>query len=578
MRRMTRATALAPDLVALPADTARGRSSASPTTRPASRLPIVVLFLGVLGAELWFGLWMSAQGFRWLDGISRAVNSLVVLHGSDPHLAAIGFVWMPLPSAVELLWVLPHPIWPEVVASGFASSMTSALGAATAAVVLLITARRLGLPDRLGLPFALVVAANPMLFLYGANGLSEGAAAPFLIGAVCALTLFWHSGRRRYVAFSGLALALSFSAVYEAVAFGLALAAALVAGLLLGGDEDRPPRERGRAAWALGLVLVLPATYIGLLWVAANGIIMGDPLYFATGEHSNKALTEEESGIAFDVAGQGLDVLVFVGARTAPFLVPVAALLVVRALEGRFWSSQTLSLCLLALSVPFGLIAPLLFMGASFGWLRFFMYPLLVAAGWGLYEVAVSRRRERAAAVVLAGWVLAGPAALGAMADPVLGQEEHLIVRGVLTGKSGVEVGYAGDPISLTRPLAAYLEQGPLRRREWVALDQTGGFPIAGQVRGEHLDRLLLTPDRVFRRAVAAPAAHGVRYLLVPNPALKPRDAIVQAHPKLWPGRDPRFRLVRSWPERDLEWKLYEARGRVAAPTTLARARSSVER
>ena len=297
--------------------------------------------------------------------------------------------------------------------------------------MLLITARRLGLPDRLGLPFALVVTANPMLFLYGANGLSEGVAAPFLIGAVCALTLFWQSGHRRYVAFAGLALALGFTAVYEAVAFELALTVALVAGLLLGGDEGRPPRDRGRAASALGLVLVLPATYIGLLWVAANGIIMGDPLYFATGEHSNKALTEDESGMAFDLAGQGLEVLVFVGVRTAPFLIPVAALLVVRALEGRFWSSRTLSLCLLALSVPLGLIAPLLFMGASFGWLRFFMYPLLVAAGWGMYEVAISRRRERAAVVVLAGWVLAGPAALGAMADPKLGQEEHLIVRGL---------------------------------------------------------------------------------------------------------------------------------------------------
>ena len=44
--------------------------------------------------------------------------------------------------------------------------------------------------------------------------------------------------------------------------------------------------------------------------------------------------------------------------------------------------------------------------GQSFGWLRYFMYPLFVAAGWGLYEVASSKRRNIATALVLTGWLL----------------------------------------------------------------------------------------------------------------------------------------------------------------------------
>jgi len=57
-------------------------------------------------------------------------------------------------------------------------------------------------------------------------------------------------------------------------------------------------------------------------------------------------------------------------------LFPGAFLLWVRALDGKLWKVKTLGLVLLV-SVPFGLIAPLLYLGASFGWLRLFIYPLL---------------------------------------------------------------------------------------------------------------------------------------------------------------------------------------------------------
>jgi hypothetical protein len=545
-------------------------------TRTSRNLPVVALFLVVLAAELAFGLWMSAQGFRWGDGISRAVHALVVVHGADPHLAAIGFVWMPLPSLVGVLWALPYPLWPDVIASGFASTMTSALGAAVAAVILLLTARRLGLSDRLGVVFAIVMAANPMLLLFGANGMSEGVASPFLIGAVCALTLFWHTGRRRYVALAGIALALAFLSVYEAVPFGAALAVALVMGRLWGQQNADPLSDRRRAAWALALALLLPAVYVGVMWIATNAVIMDDPLYFATGVHSNEAQTENDAEIASEMEGDILGALVFTAERTAPFLVPIVALLAVRALDRRFWRSKTVALVLLALSVPVGMIAPLLYMGSSYGFLRFFMYPLMVAAGWGLYEVAASDRRRRAAATVLAGWVLAAPAALGAMTHEELGQETHEIVRGIATGQTGEEIGYELDPIRDARPLASYLEDGPLRQREWVLLDQTTGFAIPGQVDPEHLDRLLLTPDRIFHRALRDPGAHGVRYLLVPNPDKAYHDAVVEAYPRLWQGRDPRFRLVGSVRSEFLDWRLYEVRGRVAPPSELAPARARV--
>ena len=43
------------------------------------------------------------------------------------------------------------------------------------------------------------------------------------------------------------------------------------------------PRGRGRAVEGLGLLLLVPPVFVGLLWIGANAVIMGDPLDFMYG-------------------------------------------------------------------------------------------------------------------------------------------------------------------------------------------------------------------------------------------------------------------------------------------------------
>jgi hypothetical protein len=128
--------------------------------------------------------------------------------------------------------------------------------------------------------------------------------------------------------------------------------------------------------------------------------------------------------------------------RSPQPLIPVAAILVVRAMERRFAKAETSALLLAALSVPIGLMAPLMFLGQSFGWLRFFMYPLFVAAGWSVYEVAASRRRSMALAIIAAGWVLAIPATLVCMLHTDIGLQEHAPVSRTL-GRTPAQVALA---------------------------------------------------------------------------------------------------------------------------------------
>jgi hypothetical protein len=293
---------------------------------------------------------------------------------------------------------------------------------------------------------------------------------------------------------------------------------------------------------------------------------MGDPLFFATSGYSNAGYTSiMETGIARSVEGNLLGTLAFSLKRAVPFLIPGVFLLLVRALDGRLWNVNTLSLLLLTLSVPFGLIMPLVYLGSSYGWLRFFIYPLLVAAGWGLYEVVLSRRRRLAARLVLAGWIVAAPAILWAMASPAMGQEENREVQGLLTGKNAAQMEFdiVAHTLTLDTPVAQYVDSLP--EDSWVAVDNLKGWTIAPQVSPQYLKNvLLLTPDLRYKGAVQDPRAYGVSHFLVPNPATAPNDQLVTTYPNLWAGDQPGFELVESFPDTPQEWRLY----RIVSPGT----------
>ena len=539
------------------------RDVESGAARQTSRLGPWALFLLVFAAQFAFGSWMNARGFLWFDAVSRAASALMSIHGTDPHVAAIGFVWMPLPTFMEMVWVTFYPLWPGIVASGFASTLTSALAGGATAALLLAMARKLGLSNGLGWVFALVVSLNPMLFLYASNGMSEGIAAPFLTGAVAALTMFWASGRRRYVVASGISLALAFACLYEAIHYGALLFAALVLGLVWRSEgKGSSPQGRLRAVQGLGLVFLVPSFYVAALWIGANWAILGDPLFFLNSQYSNAGhvgAASDNAGVASAVVGDLTATLLFVALHTAPFLIPGAFLLVVRALDGRFARANTASLVLL-LAMPFAFNVPFVYDGTSFGWLRYFMYPLLVAAGWGLYEVYVSGRRGRAAALVIAGWVFSVPVILWAMSDYDFGRQEAPQVRAVASGATADQTVFY-NIIGQAPPIPGYLEREIFAKGEKVAVDSFAGWPISAQISPEHLRHdLIMTPDRGFQDVLAEPDDNGVRYFLVPDPEKVPQDTILRKFPRIWDGEDPAFKLVETFPEagQRQEWRLYE--------------------
>ena len=540
------------------------RVAEDPPSGEESRFALLAIFFLVGGAQLALGMWLNSRGFLWNDALSRASSALMALYGTDPHLAAIGFVWMPLPTLVEMAWTPLYLLWPGVVSSGFSSTLTTAVAGGSIAALLLYASRKFGLPSYWGWVFALVVSSNPMILLFASNGMSEGVAAPFLIGSVCFLTLFWHTGQRRYVAAASVALALGFASLYQAVPFGGAVFAAMTLGIFLK-SETAPsiPQGRWRAVEGLGILFLVPSAYVGLLWVGANWTIMGDPLFFAHSQYSNEGVIEGFQGtrLAARAAGDLPLTIRYIAVRTAPFLIPILALFVVRVLDRRVRNVNTFSLLLLALSVPVGMMLPQTYSGGSFGWLRYFMYPLFVAAGWGLYEIARSHRKKLALGLVLCGWVLAVPAILGLMSNPSTGSDEHYIVKGVREGSNFTQVGFPND-IGANSGVARYVRRNTMPEGNIVAVDAVYGWAIAAQMPREDLGSLLiLTPDRRFKAALQNPDKYHVSYLLVPDPSRRSNDLVNDAYPRLWKGDERGFELVKSFPRSNQGWKLYRWTG-----------------
>ena len=537
---------------------------------------VAIIFLLVFAGQLAFGVWMSARGFRWGDAFYRSTGALFAVHSADPKLANIGFVWMPLPALLNLPWVSLYPVWREVVASGAASSLSSAVCGGATAAILLMTARRLGLAAWLGWAFALLVSLNPMVFLYAGSGMAEGVGAPFLVGAVCFLTLFWHSGQRWWIAAAGVALALAFASLYEAVPYGAAVFLALAAGVLWSSEaRTSMPQGRLRAVEGLGLLLVIPSLFVGVLWIVANATIMGQPLFFVNGAYGYATYKSEAfTGGSPDVAGDLAGIATLLGERIWPFLIPLAALLALRAVDRRLARIETVSLLAVGLSVTLGLIAPMAYLGSRMDFLRYEMYPLYAAAGWGLYEIAISRRRRRASVFVLGGWILAVPACLWVMANPRLGTQEYPELKALADGRNALELGY-GDPVVTRARLADYLADRVVSPERHVLLDAYQGAAVAAQLPAAKSRFLVMTFDRRFRAALADPVHHNVSYILVPDPATWPQDIVNRTRPRLWAGKEPGFALVKTFeagsatrlPE---DWRLFAVQpdARVLATTS----------
>ncbi|MGY5484843.1 glycosyltransferase family 39 protein [Paenibacillus sp. ALE2] len=518
----------------------------------ASRWMAIGLFVFILALELSAGIYFSyVLGYMHTDALSRVANAFYVLYSRDPHLGAIGFIWNPLPSLLEMVILLLYPIFPALASYGLAAVILSATFSALTAMLLYRAGVRTGLSSRMSLLLALLYALNPFILLFGANGLSDSLYIYFIMMTVIEFALWLKDRMTASLIVSGLALAMAFWTRYEAVPLGVAMAVGVVLAILFLhrnlGRRELALREKLHKVEATWLLLLLPVVFSGLLWIFFNYLIMGNAFYFLNSEYSNTAQSAEllNDDKFVEIFSNPLVALKFIASKTIWYSVPLFAILFIRLLSGRLFRWGTLIILLLFLSVP-GLQFLLMMRQSSYGWFRYFMYVFPITVAWLPYELSQLQGRWRRAAFGLVSVSLLLTAGLlsYALTRPDIAPDENSF----LTRRGNVNyVRQESD-----RKIAVWLDEH--LPKSTIMTDSASAYTMI--VYSQYPKRFLITSDYAFNKALSYPQENHVDYILVPKiMSGMPLSKINMVYPNLYEHGAPWVQLEREF---NGEWRLYK--------------------
>jgi hypothetical protein len=508
------------------------------------------------------------------DAWSRVANAYYVLYSRDPHLAAIGFVWNPLPS-VAVLPLLPlRALWPDMVATGFAGSIVSALCMAAAVWGIHGIAVDWGVRRSASLLVVVLFAFNPMVVYYAANGMSEAMFMVTLVVAVRYLSRWARSGATVPLVIAGLALAAAYLTRYEAAA--VAMAALGVVVVVSARRRSGGFRERISEGIADGVMFVVPFVTVFLGWAVASWLIVGDPFQQFTSVYGVVSqLAVAQSSVASST-GQGTSQAWVWTARQLVGLEPgfliIGLLGLVATLRGR-WALTVPAVAILGAVVAFAVFGFLT--GRTLGWLRYsiaiiplvsilalaILAPNPHEAGEPKPEVTRFRRLSNRAMglAAIALIALAVPVGAVTMLDPGQNPQaggEAFQLRPILFPSESLATITPFGQYNIGHEAATYLD-GMHLDNGTVLVDGAMGFPII--LESNHPTQFITTPDRDFQEALLDPTSFGVKYLLVPEDVgYQSLDALNRAYPGIYQTGAGVGQLVKQFSAGGNNWRLYQ--------------------
>ena len=237
----------------------------------APEVPLIALI--ALGVYLYAGYYLlEVLHFNIGDALARTANAKYLVLSRDPHAAALGVDWMPIPTLAQVPFaylgeVLGRPTWP-----GFVST---ALFGAGSVHVLGRMGRQLGLPRWTTVLFMLAYAFNPVTVYFAANAMSEMALFFFLVVTFSGFLRFIREYSSRSLIVLALGLLGASLSRYEAVLLIVVIAPAVLAADWL---------RRGRwDAFTSMILAVGPALWGVFLWFMYMRIITGSFTTFRSG-------------------------------------------------------------------------------------------------------------------------------------------------------------------------------------------------------------------------------------------------------------------------------------------------------
>jgi len=487
-----------------------------------------------------------------LDGVSRVANAGYVIQSRDPHLSAIGFVWNPLPSLVEIPILLLDRWWPELRTHGLAGVMQSALFMAGAALML----RGIALDRGVGSGWRRIAvtcfALQPMIIVYGASGMSESAET-FCVLWCARYLMRWSDGRKPVdLALAGLALGVGFTARYEVApaALGVAVFVAIVTG------HGAAAGSRRSTVVANVAIVLLPIAVSVSLWALTGWVV--DHELFAT--FSSQYGNESQVRSATERGGP------LARAASADWVVIAARMLGMQPFVGIAAAGAVIYAALLrkpTTLVPVVTFGPVLAFAAwsqysatTFGWFRFYLLaiPLVTCVALACWTPTAALRRpwrsetsagKFAVGLLCASLLVGFPVTVLASLNQRIGNQQLQFGFNSLLHpqRFAVQDLWFRRLMFNDRVMAGHLDRQRLADGT-VLMDTFNTWGV--WLSSTHPKQFVITGDYDFKAILNRPWAFDIKYLLLSNPDVSDADAINVRYPTLWNDGAGFSRLVYS--------------------------------
>ncbi len=473
------------------------------------------------------------------DAASRVANAGFAFMSRQPHLSAIGFVWNPLPSLIEIPFVWLSHWWPPLKTHALAGCAQSSLLMAGAVVMLRAIAIDRGVAKGWRWLAVASFAFHPIIVIYGQSGLSEAGEVICLLWAVRYLLLWLDSGLPKDLTWSGVAMAGGYLSRYEFVI--ATVGAAILIGIVI--FLKTPGGNRLTSIAISILVLVLPIMVIFIIWAVAGWVLANELFAQLTSRYGNAAQVANSVGhqggvrppyTAWSVIGGRLFAM-------QPLVVLAAGTSVVISLLRRRFDAL----------VPLAVIGPILAFAiygqhtpTTFGFFRFYItaIPLVACIALACWLPAPAqpplppqeaRSRLVGKALLCSTVLLAAPVTAISMFDPRIGDPQlQYGLSSVLfpdrfhTGETWFRRLNVNE-----RELATFFDEQHLLPGT-VLMDSANTWGI--WLKSSNTKQFVITSDYDFTAALNRPWERGVKYIVVSSPQNFNADAVAIRYPTIW--------------------------------------------
>ena len=467
------------------------------------------------------------------DAYSRVANATYVLYSRDPHLGAIGFVWPPLPSLLDMPILLLHNWFPFLITQAFAGSVEAALFGAGTVVLLNLAMRRAGVIMPIRWIVLAVWLVNPMTAIYSTQGMSE---APFVFFVIATFLQFmrWADSRRpQDLALLGVLAGLGTLCRVEMIPVALVLAGGVLFCTL-------GRRISWKEVETRVLLYGLPMLFTLGLWLGSSWVIEHDPLFFVHSAYGtvSQSVATNGYGVSASAYSQWPSAFAFTGKASFllyPAVTVLMGLVLLRAIVGRH---RRPAVVLLMLGLPVPLLDVYLLHAHELPTiLRYdiFVIPYAVVLGVFLLNELkkVSPRVVSVAALLLVALMaLSNISSFDIMSDSTAAPEEAAAIQAAENDVTAAHVNTLLDPYDSGAAVAAAVQRADTDHG-LIAMDTFEG----GNVYMTAPDRSIyvVTSDTDFEAVVHQPYVYHVEYFLVPDPSGEGSlDRINTLYPGMW--------------------------------------------